>query len=202
MRLEALPSPSRLGFTLCMDLYKSVTVDSRGDQRFLWSLRRWSGSRPKARFVQRSLPAIDGVPELSSEKPTVEPVAKEEPPPPPPDEPLPGSKQQGDTSYVVEDDAWAENYEEHIDAEETSPVKPRKRRRYGGTVVIIAVIIFLIIWTVLSPKVLPQSGDTYLRSDEYASLGGFAGDVDTWAGNATWSLSVSGPNSTAVDVEF
>jgi hypothetical protein len=135
---------------------------------------------------------------LSPEKPMSESKAEEGPPPPPPDESEPGPKTPGEPSYSVEDDAWAENYEEHIDGEEPPPAKPKKRRRYGGTIVLVVIIIALILWTVLSPKVLPQSGDTYLRSDSYASLGGFAGDVDTWAGNATWALSVGGPNSTVV----
>lgn len=91
-----------------------------------------------------------------------------------------------------DEDVWTEDYEEHIDAEEPAPPRPRKKKHYGGLIVLVCVVIFLIVWTVLSPKVLPRSGDTYLRSDSYANLSGFSGNVKTWSGNATWALSVGG----------
>ena len=138
---------------------------------------------------------------MSSETPGPElPKEEEPPPPPPPEEPEPMPK----APDILEDEnAWAEPYDEHIDAEEPPPVKPRKRkRRYGGTIVLVGIIIFLIVWTLLSPKVLPQSGDTYVNSTRYANLGGFADSVDSWAGDFTWGLSVSGSNTTTVGAQL
>ncbi len=105
------------------------------------------------------------------------------------------------TSQSHEEDVWSEDYDEHIDAEEPPPPRPRKKRHYGGLVVLICIVIILIIWTVLSPKVLPRSGDTYLRSDSYANLSGFSGNVKTWSGNATWALSVGGDENMSVGAD-
>jgi len=63
---------------------------------------------------------------------------------------------------------------------------------------LVVIVLVMILWTVLSPEVMPQSGDTYLNSQRYANLTGFAGEVDTWAGNSTWALSVSGSGTTSV----
>jgi hypothetical protein len=105
----------------------------------------------------------------------------------------PASESSQKTAATSRDeDVWTEDYEEHIDAEELAQPRPRKKRHYGGLIVLVCVVVFLIVWTVLSPKVLSQSGDTYLRSDSYANLSGFSGNVKTWSGNATWALSVSG----------
>ena len=141
--------------------------------------------------------------ELSSEEPDIEPEVGEEPPPPPPPE-EPEQPEPPQKPFPSDDDlldAWAESYEEHVDAKETPPPKRRKRKRHGGLIVLAIVIIFLVLWTLLSPKVQPEVGDTYLRSQRYASLGGFAGTVDTWAGDVTFALSVSGSSSAAVGAQ-
>jgi hypothetical protein len=132
---------------------------------------------------------------VSSEKPAEEPMNDRGLPPPPPPE-------EEELAPKPERDEWAEDYEEHIDAQESPPRKPKKRRKWGGVIVLTVIVIFLIIWTLLSPKVIPQSGDTYLRSDEYASLSGYSGNVDTYAGNATWAVSVGGEDSTSVGVQL
>lgn len=117
-----------------------------------------------------------------AEKKAVDPVEEpvEEIPPPP------------------EEVEWDEDYEEHIDGEEPVVRKPKKKRHYGAFIALIVVIVFLLVWTIASPKVMPQSGDRYLNDPDDASLGGFSGDVDTWAGNTTWGLSIGGPTNASV----
>lgn len=131
---------------------------------------------------------------MSSEKPDGETADDKGLTPPSPKAHEPASE--------PEKDVWAEDYDEHIDGEEPPPRKPKKRMKWGGIIVLVFVVVFIILWTVLSPEVVPQSGDTYLRSDSYASLSGYAGDVDTYAGNATWALSVGGENSTSAGVQL
>ncbi len=128
---------------------------------------------------------------MASEKPEPAVTDDIEPPPPEPEpEPAPAADK---APAAPKEDVWAEDYEEHIDAEEPPISKPKKAkpRRYGAAVVLVIVIVFLILWTVLSPRVLPQAGDLYMRSARYANLTGNSVDVDTYAGNATWAVSVS-----------
>lgn len=119
-----------------------------------------------------------------------------------PDKLEPAQELTGKSSSAEEKDVWSEDYDEHISAEEPAPLKPKKKRKWGGVIVIAIILVFLVLWTVLSPKLIPQSGDTYLRSDEYSSLSGFAGDVETYAGNTTWAISVGGDANASVGVEL
>ncbi len=140
------------------------------------------------------------MPELSSEKPGLDKV-EEEPPPPPPEpepEPVDESVSEGD----IEEQVWDDDYDEHIDGEEPVVQKPKRKRHYGAMIAIVVVVVFLLVWTVASPKVMPQSGDTYLNDPHDASLGSFSGDVDTWAGNTTWGLSIGGPTNASVGEVF
>ena len=114
-------------------------------------------------------------PESEVVKPTEEPDV----PPPPPEE-----------SEEPADGAWNEDYDELVKPEK--PVKPRKRVRLGW-IIVVAIVLIIVVWTVMSPKVLPAQGDTYISSPSYASLGDFTGFRDIWAGNTTWGLSISGP---------
>ncbi len=134
---------------------------------------------------------------MTSENPPSEPISTDEPPPPPPDETPPAPSPEP-PQPPQQDDAWAENYEEHVDAEEPpTPKAKRKKRHYGGMILLVFIVALLIVWTVLSPGVLPQSDGTY-QSGAYATLGSFSGYVDTWAGNSTWALSVSGEENATV----
>jgi len=134
--------------------------------------------------------------ELSSEKPgVVEP--EEEPPPPSESEPEPEAKVEPEAP--VDEHAWDEDYEEHIDGEESPPPSPKKKkRRYGGLIVLVAIIIILILWTVFTPKMLPEVGTTYVDSPMYADLGSYTGYRDIWAGNVTWGVAISGDDTTTV----
>jgi hypothetical protein len=105
-----------------------------------------------------------------------------EPPPPPPDEQMPPKGPP--------EDVWKEDYEGLI-----TPEKPPRKPRHipwGGIVLTAAIIIFLVSWTVLSPEVMPQEGDTYTSSPVHASWGNYTGYRDIWAGNMTWGVSISG----------
>ena len=135
---------------------------------------------------------------MSSENSEVEPIdvpppPPEELPPPPPPEP---EAPEPEPAAGKRKDAWEEDYEEHIKPEK--PMKPRKRRHYGGIVIVVTIIVILVLWTFLSPKVMPQAGETYMSSQRYANLGSYIGYRDIWAGNMTWGFSISGPNTTHV----
>ncbi len=94
------------------------------------------------------------------------------------------------------EDVWKEDYDELVEPEK--PSRPRKHVHWGGIIIVVAIILIIVVWTVLSPKILPVEGDTYISSDRYASLGDFTGYRDIWAGNTSWGLSISGPvNGTA-----
>jgi hypothetical protein len=128
---------------------------------------------------------------LSSPEPKPEPgseksVGEAEIPPPPPDE-----------QDAAPETVWEEDYDELVEPEE--PVKQKKKGHWGGIIVVIVVILILVIWTIMSPKILPAQGETYIRSPAYASLGDFTGYRDIWAGNTSWGVSISGPANGAVN---
>lgn len=101
-------------------------------------------------------------------------------PPPPPEE-----------SEKPAEDVWKEDYDELVEPEK--PIRPRKPVHWGGIIVVVAIILIIIVWTIMSPKILPVEASTYISSPSYASLGDFTGYRDIWAGNTTWGLSISGP---------
>lgn len=118
---------------------------------------------------------------------------------PPSDENVPGaasepiSPGQSPLEPGVE---WIEEYES-----EKEEVRPKKKKvpHLLGIVVAVSIILILVIWTLLSPQVLPESGDTYLESQTYANLGDYSGYLDIrWLFNVvhvadtTWGVSVSG----------
>ena len=111
-------------------------------------------------------------------------------------EPLDEPEQE--TAEQSADEAFDEDYDEHIDGEDLPPPKPDKPRRLRGWFALGIVLIIIIIWTTISPEAMPRSGDTYLNSQRYANLSGFSGEVNTWAGNSTWAISVSGSDTTSV----
>ncbi|MEM3049866.1 MAG: hypothetical protein QXT42_03985, partial [Thermoplasmata archaeon] len=98
-----------------------------------------------------------------------------------------------------DEDVWKEDYEEHIDAEPEPELKPRKRRGRGrlATIIIVIVLLFMVVWTLASPDIVPQSGEVYTDSPRYANLGSYLGWRATWAANTTWGISVGGGNTTS-----
>ncbi len=129
---------------------------------------------------------------MSSPEPKPEPgseksVGEAEIPPPPPDEQEPAPET-----------VWEEDYDELVEPEKPT-IKPKKKGHWGGIIVAIVVIIILVVWTIMSPKILPAQGETYIRSPAYASLGDFTGYRDIWAGNTSWGVSISGPANGTVN---
>ena len=109
---------------------------------------------------------------------------------------------------VNKEGVWQEDYDELIETdkseeEERAPA-PKKKSHWVGLVTLVIIIVILVLWTVLSPKVLQPRGTTYVNSPTYANLGNFTGVRSIWAGTTTWGVSVSGSNDTVVGsvVEF
>jgi hypothetical protein len=158
---------------------------------------------------------LDGVRELSSEQP--EPaIEPEEPVAPEPAAPEPPAPEPAPPEVVPEEEApappppeevkepedWAEEFEKETQQEK----KPKKKRHWGSLIVLVIVVLFLVIWTLLSPSVLPEAGPTYIYSDTYANLGHFTGERDIWwlgsaihVGNTTWGLSIGGDDNGTVN---
>src|SRR5512136_2067506 len=132
----------------------------------------------------------DGVKTLSSEQPSND-VVEEPPPPPPP--PEPETKAPDASAQKPSEEAWKEDYDEMITPEK--PTKPQKKRHWGGIIVVAIVLILLLVWTILSPDVMPQESDKYTTSPTYANLGNYTGYRHIWAGNMTWGISIRGPTS-------
>ncbi len=96
-----------------------------------------------------------------------------------------------------EEDAWKEDYEELIEPEKQPRPRRHKAMPWGSILVTAAILIILVVWTILSPGVMTQQGDTYTRSPIHASWGNYTGYRDIWAGNMTWGASVSGHATSA-----
>lgn len=124
-------------------------------------------------------------------------MSSEEPPPPAET----GSPEGPPSPAVAEEkplepgEEWIEEYESE---KEEAPPKKRRRRIVGAAIAVAAVLI-LVLWTLLSPAVLPVAGVTYLESETYANLGAYSGELDIWwlfdvihLAETTWGVSVSG----------
>lgn len=119
--------------------------------------------------------------------------------PPPPDdpevvEPAPAAAPV-DERPLEPGEEWIEEYEP--EKREKAPRKSRRGLFWG--IVFVVVLATLVLWTLLSPEVLPVSGGTYIGSDTYANLGSYAGALDIWwlfnvvhVADTTWGVSVSG----------
>lgn len=114
--------------------------------------------------------------------------------PPSPDEPPEHAGEPPATPVeegVGKEGVWKEDYDDFIEPdraeEETSSAaetrKPKKTRHWAGIITVIAIIVILVLWTLLSPKILPQEGMTYVLSPKYANLGNFTGSRNIWAGD-------------------
>ena len=98
-------------------------------------------------------------------------------------------------SEPTEEAPVEEEYEELIEPEKTK--KPRKKRNHLGAIITaIAVLIVLVLWTVLSPRIMPAEGTTYIDSETYANLGSFNDTLKSWAATTTWGISAGTPSGT------
>jgi hypothetical protein len=128
---------------------------------------------------------------LSSEQPKLDaspeaPAATQEPVPP--------SQKAGpaEAGRKPEEDVWKEDYEELIEPEKRPTPRGHRTLPWGGILATLAIVVALVAWTILSPGITPQQGDTYTGSPTHASWGNYTGYRDIWAGNMTWGVSVSG----------
>jgi len=133
---------------------------------------------------------------LSSEQPkpdtsSGEPAATQEPVPP--------SQKTGpaEAARKPEEDVWKEDYEDLIVPEKRPIQRGRRTMPWGSILITLGIVTALVAWTILSPGVMPQQGDTYTRSPIHANWGNYTGYRDVWAGNTTWGVSVSGHATSA-----
>ncbi len=97
-----------------------------------------------------------------------------------------------------EEPSTEEQYEELVEPEK--PSKPRKKRKHLGAIITVAVIlIILLVWTILSPGIMPVEGDLYINSSTYANLGSFNQTLSSWAATTNWGVSVSGPSNVSAN---
>lgn len=126
-----------------------------------------------------------------------EPPVPEEPPEPAEEPSAPPVEEE-----VGKEGVWKEDYDELIEPdkseEEEKAPRPKRKSHWVGLVTLLVIIVVLVLWTVLSPKVLPPHGTIYVDSPTYANLGNFTGVRSIWAGTTTWGVSVSGSNDTVV----
>jgi hypothetical protein len=113
--------------------------------------------------------------------------------------PVPSSQKAGpaEAASKFEEDVWKENYEELIKPEKRPTPRGHRRMPWVGILTTLAIVVALVVWTILSPGVMPQQGDTYTKSPIHASWGNYTGYMVTWAGNMTWGASVSGHATSA-----
>ncbi len=116
------------------------------------------------------------------------------------------SLDEGASPEFVSDpqEMWIEEYER--EGRRVKPKKePEKPRRILRWIVLAAVVVVLVVWTLISPSVMPATGSTYTSSEQTANLGtdSFTQDIRVVAsivsaGPTTWAVCVSGdPNATA-----
>ncbi len=115
------------------------------------------------------------------------------------------SLDEGASPEFVSDpqEMWIEEYER--EGRRVKPKKePEKPRRILRWIILAAVVVVLVVWTLISPSVMPATGSTYTSSEQTANLGSesFTQDVRVAAsivsaGSTTWAVCVSGdPNAT------
>ena len=128
-------------------------------------------------------------------------------PPPPPPEPQAYEEAPPQDYSVDPQEMWIEEYER-----EGRRPKPRKEReeprRILRWVILAAVIVILVVWTLISPTIMPSTGMTYVDSEAASNLGSDAFDQDIRViasllsvGSATWGISVSGDSNATVEEE-
>jgi hypothetical protein len=115
-------------------------------------------------------------------------------------EPVPSSQEAApaETAGEPEEDVWKEDYEELIEPEKRPKPRGHRKTPWGAILTTLAIVVALVVWTLLSPGVMPQQGDIYTRgSSIHASWGNYTGYRDIWVGNTTWGVSVSGHATSA-----
>lgn len=115
------------------------------------------------------------------------------------EKPVPQS-QNADSAKAVtkpEEDVWKEDYEELIEPEKRPTSHGHGTVPWVGILITTAIVIALVAWTILSPGIMLQQGDTYTSSPIHASWGNYTGYREIWAGNMTWGVSVSGHATSA-----
>ena len=120
--------------------------------------------------------------------------------PPPPE---PSIYEDASPEFVGDpQEMWIEEYER--EGRRPRPRKEREKpRRILRWVVLAVVVIVLVLWTLISPAIMPSSGTTYTVGD-HANLGVHTFEQDVrvvasliGAGSATWAVSFAGdPNAT------
>jgi len=133
---------------------------------------------------------------LSSEQPELDASPEE---PGATQESVPSSQTAGsaETASEPEEDVWKEDYEDLIEPEKRPKPRGHKPTPWGAILTTLAIVVALVAWTILSPGVMPQQGDTYTKSPTHASWGNYTGYRDIWVGNTTWGVSVSGHATSA-----
>jgi hypothetical protein len=127
-------------------------------------------------------------------------VSSEEPPPPSGEAaevttpPLAAPEEKP----VEPGEEWIEEYE----SEKKEKPKRRKVPHAFGIAVTVAILLILVVWTLLSPQVLQESGGSYLDSQTYANLGSYDGELDIrvlfetiYVADTVWGVSVSGDSN-------
>ena len=122
-----------------------------------------------------------------------EPVAEAEATPPAPD--------AGSAEVPGEPgEEWIEEYEA-----ETKQRPKRKIPHLKAIIATVVIVIILVVWTLISPQVLPESGGSYLQNPEYANLGSEVGELDIWwlfdaihVADTSWGVSISGDRNASV----
>ncbi len=119
----------------------------------------------------------------------------EAPPPEAEKQPEPAEVEEP-VAEPAEEPAPEEEYEELIEPEK--PKKPRKKSRHLGAIItVIVILVVLLLWTVLSPRILPSQGMTYVESTTYANLASFNDTLKSWAATTTWGVSAGTPSATS-----
>lgn len=133
----------------------------------------------------------------------------EEPPKSSTKQESPGTESPDASGASLKEGAWKEDYEDVIEpseeeaqAAETATKEKPKKTHWVGIMTVIVIIVLLLLWTLLSPKVMSTQGTTYLDSPRYANLGNFTGTRNIWTGDVSWGVSVSGTNNTTAETSI
>jgi len=121
------------------------------------------------------------------------------------DEEVPAEEAVEEPVATPEDElSTEEQYEELIEPEKPRKIrKPRGRPKHLGAIItVVVILIILIVWTLVSPKILPSVGVTYVESPVYANLANFSAEHQSWAALTEWGISVSGPDNVSANETF
>lgn len=125
-------------------------------------------------------------------------VEAPEPEPDAPEEVQPEQPATAEDRTLAQGEEWIEEYES-----ERRDTRPRRRVPHPvGIAIAVAVVLVLVVWTLMSPQVLPVAGTAYVDSEVYANLGSFQGDLEIkWlldlvkVADTTWGVSIGGDSA-------